>query len=419
VVQLCHASLFADKMLDWSDKQRSKIIGGQLMDLSKKMGRLGTETAFEVLARAQALEAKGVDVVHLEIGEPDFDTPQNICDAATGAMCRGQTHYCNSQGILDLRNVIAKQIEKTHGFSVDPARVVVTPGAKPIMFYSILALLEEGDEAIYPNPGFPIYESMINFTGAKSVPIPLREELDFRLDVEELKSKINSRTKLIIINSPQNPTGGVLEESDIRAIADLAQEYDITVLTDEVYDRIVYEGSPFSIARVPGMIDRTILLNGFSKTYAMTGWRIGYAVMPADLVPHVVRLIVNSVSCTSPFVQHGGIEALTGPQDSVTRMVEEFKKRRDIIVDGLNEIPGISCRRPKGAFYVFPNVTKLGMTSRRFADHLLNEAGVASLDGAAFGKFGEGYLRLSYATSQENIKKALDRIKKAVAQVAP
>ena len=388
------------------------------MELSKKMARLGTETAFEVLARAQALEAKGVDVVHLEIGEPDFDTPKNICDAATEALGKGHTHYCNSQGIIDLRNVVAERIEKTHGVSVDPARVVVTPGAKPIMFYSILALLEEGDEAIYPNPGFPIYESMINFTGAKSVPIPLREELDFRLDVDELKSKVTSRTRLIIINSPQNPTGGVLEESDIRAIADLAQEHDITVLSDEVYDRIVYEGESYSIARLPGMLDRTILLNGFSKTYAMTGWRIGYAVMPEKLVSHVVRLIVNSVSCTAPFSQRAGIEALTGPQDSVTRMVAEFQKRRDLIVDGLNEIPGISCRRPKGAFYVFPNVKKVGMKSRQFADYLLNEAGVATLDGAAFGKYGEGYLRLSYATSQENIKKALERIRAAVAKLA-
>ena len=388
------------------------------MELSKKMARLGTETAFEVLARAQALEAKGVDVVHFEIGEPDFDTPKNICDAATEALGKGHTHYCNSQGIIDLRDVVAERIEKTHGVSVDPARVVVTPGAKPIMFYSILALLEEGDEAIYPNPGFPIYESMINFTGAKSVPIPLREELDFRLDVDELKSKVTSRTRLIIINSPQNPTGGVLEESDIRAIADLAQEHDITVLSDEVYDRIVYEGESYSIARLPGMLDRTILLNGFSKTYAMTGWRIGYAVMPEKLVSHVVRLIVNSVSCTAPFSQRAGIEALTGPQDSVTRMVAEFQKRRDLIVDGLNEIPGISCRRPKGAFYVFPNVKKVGMKSRQFADYLLNEAGVATLDGAAFGRYGEGYLRLSYATSQENIKKALERIRAAVAKLA-
>lgn len=388
------------------------------MELCKKMARLGMEAAFEVLARAQALEAKGAEVVHLEIGEPDFDTPKNICDAATEALGKGYTHYCNSQGIITLRAEIAKEIERTHGVSVDPARVVVAPGAKSIMFYSIIALLDEGDEAIYPNPGFPVYESMINFTGARPVPIPLREELNFRLDVDELKSKITSRTKLIIINSPQNPTGGVLEEDDIQSIADLAQKHNIAVLSDEVYNQIIYEGKPYSIASLPGMLDKTILLNGFSKTYAMTGWRLGYAVMPPELVDSVVRLIMNSVSCTAPFIQHAGIEALTGPQDSVTRMVAEFKKRRDLIVDGLNEIPGISCLRPRGAFYVFPNVKKVGMDCKRLADYLLNEAGVATLDGTAFGKYGEGYLRLSYATSQENIKKALERINLAVAKLA-
>ncbi len=387
------------------------------MELSKKMTRLGTETAFEVLSRAQALEARGVDVVHLEIGEPDFDTPKNVRDAATEALDKGYTHYCNSQGIVELRTEIAKEMERTRGVSIDPARVVVTPGAKPIMFYSIIALLEEGDEAIYPNPGFPIYESMINFTGAKAVPIPLREELNFRLDIDELKSKITTRTKLIIINSPQNPTGGVLEEDDIRSIADLAQKHNIIVFSDEIYDHIVYEGSPYSIASLPGMLDKTILLNGFSKTYAMSGWRLGYAVMPPELVAPVVRLIVNSVSCTATFLQHAGIEALTGPQDSITVMVDEFKKRRDLIVEGLNEIPGISCLRPKGAFYVFPNVKKLGMDCKRLADLLLSEAGVATLAGTAFGEYGEGYLRLSYATSQENIKKALERINTMVAKL--
>lgn len=388
------------------------------MELSKKMTRLGTETAFEVLSRAQALEARGVDVVHLEIGEPDFDTPKNIRDAATEALDKSYTHYCNSQGIVELRTEIAKEMERTRGVPIDPACVVVTPGAKPIMFYSITALLEEGDEAIYPNPGFPIYESMINFAGAKAVPIPLREELNFRLDIDELKSKITTRTKLIIINSPQNPTGGVLEEDDIRSIADLAQKHNIIVFSDEIYDHIVYEGSQYSIASLPGMLDKTILLNGFSKTYAMTGWRLGYAVMPPELVAPVVRLIVNSVSCTATFIQHAGIEALTGPQDSVTRMVDEFKKRRDLIVDGLNAIPGISCLRPKGAFYVFPNVKKLRMNCQQLADYLLNEAGVATLAGTDFGKYGEGYIRLSYATSQENIRKALERIKTAVAKFA-
>ena len=388
------------------------------MKLSEKMALLGTETAFQVLAKAQALEAKGMDIVHLEIGEPDFDTPQNIRDAATEALNKSYTHYCNSQGIVPLRVEIAKEMERTRGVPVNPERVIVTPGAKPIMFYSILALLDKGDEAIYPNPLFPIYESMINFTGAQAVPIPLREELDFRFDIDELRSKVTSRTKLIILNSPHNPTGGVLEEDDIRSIAEIAQKYNITVLSDEVYEHIVYEGKPFSIASLPGMLDRTILLNGFSKTYAMTGWRLGYAVMPPELIEPVVRLIANSVSCTAPLIQYAGIEALTGPQDSVPKMVNEFKKRRDLIVDGLNQIPGISCLRPKGAFYVFPNVKKVGVDCNRLADYLLNEAGVATLPGTHFGKYGEGYLRLSYATSLENIKKALERISATVAKIA-
>jgi len=388
------------------------------MKLSEKMARLGIETAFQVLAKAQALEAKGMDIVHLEIGEPDFDTPQNIRDAATEALNKSYTHYCNSQGIVPLRVEIAKEMERTRGVPVNPERVIVTPGAKPIMFYSILALLDKGDEAIYPNPLFPIYESMINFTGAKAVPVPLREELDFRFDIDELRSKVTSRTKLIILNSPHNPTGGVLEEDDIRAIAEIAQKYNIIVLSDEIYEHIIYEGKPFSIASLPGMLDRTILLNGFSKTYAMTGWRLGYAVMPPELVEPVVRLISNSVSCTAPFVQYAGIEALTGPQDSVPKMVNEFRKRRDLIVDGLNQIPGISCRRPKGAFYVFPSVKKLGVDCNRFADYLLNEAGVATLPGTHFGKYGEGYLRLSYATSLENIKKGLERISSAAVKIA-
>jgi aspartate/methionine/tyrosine aminotransferase len=388
------------------------------MKLSEKMARLGTETAFQVLAQAQALEAKGKDIVHLEIGEPDFDTPQNIRDAATRALNKGYTHYCNSQGIVPLRVEIAKEMARARGVPVEPERVIVTPGAKPIMFFSILALLDKGDEAIYPNPLYPIYESMINFAGARAVPIPLREELDFRFDVDELKSKVTPRTKLIILNSPHNPTGGVLEEDDIRAVAEVAQKHNITVFSDEVYEHIVYEGKPFSIASLPGMLDRTILLHGFSKTYAMTGWRLGFAVMPRELVEPVVRLITNSVSCTAPFIQYAGIEALTGPQDTVPRMVNEFKKRRDLIVDGLNQIPGISCRRPKGAFYVFPNIKKLKVDCNRFADYLLNEAGVAALPGTHFGKYGEGYIRLSYATSSENIKKGLERIKGAAEKIA-
>jgi aspartate/methionine/tyrosine aminotransferase len=387
------------------------------MKLASKMYRLGTESAFKVLAQAQALEAKGMSVVHLEIGEPDFITPLNIRDAAYKAMNNGYTHYSNSQGIIPLRKEIAKEMEKARGVPVDPECVVVTPGAKPIMFYAIIALLEEGDEAIYPDPGFPIYESMINFTGAKAVPAPLREELEFRLDVGELESLITPRTRLIILNSPQNPTGSMLSESDIRRIAELAKKHDIIIFTDEVYDRIVYEGAPFSIASIPGMLERTILLNGFSKTYAMTGWRLGYAVMPKELVEPVNKLIVNSVSCTPTFIQYAGIEALTGPQDSIPVMVEEFRKRRDLIVNGLNEIKGISCVMPKGAFYVFPNIKKLGMTSDQAFNYFLNKAGVATLSGTGFGKYGEGYLRLSYATSQDNLKKALERMDKAVASL--
>lgn len=382
------------------------------MKIAERMSRLGTETAFSVLAEAQALEAKGMDVVHLEIGEPDFDTPQNIRNAAKNALDSGQTHYCSSQGIVPMRNIIAEELGKTRNVDIDPARVVVTPGAKPILFFSILALLEEGDEAICPNPSYPIYESVINFTGAKSVPIRLREELDFRFDIDELNSKITKRTRLIVLNSPHNPTGGVLEKDDVLAIAEIVKDREITVLSDEVYEYIVYDHEPFSIASLPGMLEKTILLSGFSKTYAMTGWRLGYAALPPNLVEPVVRLIVNSVSCTTPFTQYAGIEALAGPRDSVPKMVNEFKKRRDLIVSGLNRIPGISCVLPKGAFYVFPNVKEVGIDCNELADILLNQAGVACLPGTHFGQYGDGYLRFSYATSQENISKALARVEK-------
>ena len=388
------------------------------MKIAERMSRLGTETAFGVLAKAQALEAKGMDVVHLEIGEPDFDTPENIRTAAKDALDRGQTHYCNSQGIVPLRDQIAKELEKTRGVAIDPERIVVTPGAKPIVFFSILALLEEGDEAICPDPSYPIYESVINFSGATVVPIQLREELGFRFDIEELRKKITPRTKLIVLNSPHNPTGGVLEKDDVYAIAELIKERDITVLSDEVYEHIVYEHEPFSIASLPGMLDRTILLSGVSKTYAMTGWRLGYAALPSQLVELVVRLIVNSVSCTAPFSQHAGIEAIAGPQDSVPNMVNEFRKRRDLIVNGLNRIAGISCVLPKGAFYVFPNVKEVGIGCEQLADILLNKAGVACLPGTHFGQYGDGFLRFSYATSLENISKALERIERTIKELA-
>ena len=386
--------------------------------LADRMSRLGTETAFQVLAKAQALEAKGKDIIHLEIGEPDFDTPSHIREAAKAALDKGATHYCNSKGLLSLRKQVAKELEKSRGIPIDPERIIVTPGAKPIMFYTMLALLQRGDEAVFPSPLYPIYESMVNFSGARAVPVRLREELEFRFDIEEFKSKITPRTKLIILNSPQNPTGGVLTEEDVRAIAEIARERNILVFSDEVYEYILYEGKHVSIINYSGMQDRTILLSGFSKTYAMTGWRMGYAYMPPELVEPVVRLITNSVSCTAPFIQYAGIEALAGPQDSVPKMVEEFKKRRDLIVDGLNAIPGISCVRPKGAFYVFPNVKKLGIDCKKLADYLLYEGGVAVLPGTHFGKLGDGYLRLSYANSQENIRKALERIETAVAKLA-
>ena len=387
------------------------------MKISARVSRLGTESAFEVLAKAQALEAKGRDIIHLEIGEPDFETPENIRAAGIKALNDGLTNYCNAQGILPLRAEIARMLERTRGVPVDMDRVVVTTGAKPIMFYAILALLEAGDEAIYPDPGFPIYESVIKYSGATAVPLPLREELGFRFDIDELRARITPRTRLLILNSPHNPTGSVLPEDDIRAVAEVIREHDITVLSDEIYEHIIYDAAPFSIAALPGMLDRTVLFSGFSKTYSMTGWRLGYAVLPPPLVEPVVRLIVNSVSCAPLFIQHAGIEALTGPQDSIPAMVAEFKERRDLIVDGLNRIPGISCRRPEGAFYVFPNVRQLNINCIELADILLNKAGVALLPGTHFGDCGDGYLRISYATSREKISQALLRISRAVAEL--
>ncbi len=374
------------------------------------MTRLGTETAFEVLVKAKALEAQGRDIIHLEIGEPDFDTPANIIEAGCDALHRSFTHYGPSAGLMELREVIAQYVSETRRVNVTPDEVVVVPGGKPIIFFSVLALAEEGDEIIYPNPGFPIYESMINYVGAKAVPIRLREELDFRLDVDELASLINDRTKLIILNSPQNPTGGVLTKDDIAAIARAIGDRNIMVLSDEIYSRLIFEGEHHSIMSVDGMKERTILLDGFSKTYAMTGWRMGYGVMRSDMAAHISRLMTNSNSCTASFTQIAGIEALRGPQDVVDTMRSEFQKRRDVMVAGLNKIKGFSCRLPKGAFYVFPNITKTGWPSKKLADAVLDDAGVAALSGTAFGDFGEGYLRFSVANSIENIEKALGRV---------
>lgn len=376
---------------------------------------MGTETAFEVLAKAKALEKQGKEIVHLEIGEPDFDTPRNIKDAAIKAINAGYTHYGPSAGLPDFREAIAQYVSKTRGIKAEADEVVVTPGAKPIMFFSILALVNPGDEVLYPNPGFPIYESMINFVDAKPVPIPLPEENDFRLEPEFIKKHITKKTKLIILNYPENPTGGVVTKEDLKVIADcIADRDDAFVLADEIYSRIIYEGKHESIASLPGMKDKTILLDGFSKTYAMTGWRLGYGVMRKDIAQKVAQLMTNSNSCTCSFTQMAGLEALKGPQIEPEKMVAEFRKRREVIVSGLNGIKGITCKKPHGAFYVFPNIKGTGMDCRKLADHLLYNAGVAVLAGTCFGKYGEDHLRLSFANSVENIKKALERIAKGI-----
>ncbi len=380
------------------------------MDFATRMSRLGTETAFEVLARAQALEAQGKSVVHLEIGEPDFDTPVHIRRAAADALETGWTHYGPSAGQRDLREAIAASIERTRGIYVEPDQVVVTPGGKPILFYTMLTLLEEGDEAIYPNPGFPIYESMIDFVGAKAVPLRLREERAWSFDVDELAALITPRTKLIVLNSPHNPTGGTLDHATLRAIAALAEKHPFMILSDEIYSRMLYGGTHESIATFPGLQERTILLDGFSKTYAMTGWRLGYGVMAKPLAVHMARLMTNSNSCTNTFVQKAGVAALNGPQGPAEDMIAEFHRRRDRIVAGLNALPGVTCTTPGGAFYAFPNITGTGMASADLARAMLDEAGVAVLSGTAFGKYGEGYLRLSYANSIANLDTALGRM---------
>ncbi len=381
------------------------------LQLARRMSRLGTETAFEVLNKARALERQGRSIIHLEIGEPDFDTPSNVVEAGVTALRKGWTHYGPSAGQPELRQTIAEYIGRTRGVKVASEEVVVVPGGKPIIFFTILSLIDEGDEVIYPNPGFPIYESMINYVGGRAVPIQLRENRDFSLDVDELASLITGRTKLIIINSPQNPTGGVLSRGDIERIAETIGDRNIMVLSDEIYSRLLFDGSQhFSIMSLPGMRERTILLDGFSKTYAMTGWRMGYGVMRADLASQMTRLMTNSNSCTASFTQIAGIEAISGDQSSVDRMRDEFQRRRDVFVAGLNKIKGFSCRMPKGAFYVFPNITKTSWRSKALADALLEEAGVAALSGTAFGEFGEGYLRFSVANSLENLQQALERI---------
>jgi aspartate aminotransferase len=378
--------------------------------LAGRMSRLGTETAFEVLNRARALEKQGKEIVHLEIGEPDFDTPSNVIEAGIDALHKGWTHYGPAAGLPDLRQAIAEYVSRTRNVPVSSDEVIVVPGGKPIIFFTMLALIEAGDEVIYPNPGFPIYESMINYSLGKAVPIPLREDRDFSIDVRELASLINDQTKLIILNSPHNPTGGVLTKKDILEIAEVIGDRNILILSDEIYSRLIFDGDHFSIMSVPGFKERTILLDGFSKTYAMTGWRMGYGVMRPDLAVHIARLSTNSTSCTASFTQVAGIEALRGDQSSVTKMSAEFQHRRDVFVAGLNRIKGFSCRVPKGAFYTFPNITKTGWTSKKLADALLEQAGVACLSGTAFGDYGEGYLRFSVANSLENLNLALSKI---------
>ena len=387
------------------------------MNFADRMDRLGTESAFEVLAKAKGLEAQGKDIVHLEIGQPDFITPANISEAAFKAMKDGHTGYGPSAGLLEFREVIAEHISETRGVQIHPDEVTVTPGAKPIIFFTILALVNEGDEVIYPNPGFPIYESVIDFIDGKAVPLPLREEVGFRFRIEDLEASISDRTKLLVINSPQNPTGGTLAKSDLEAIAELAVKHNFYVLTDEVYSRILYEGVHDSLISLPGMKERTILLEGHSKTYAMTGWRLGYGIAPTELADKITQLTINSNSCTATFTQFAGIEALTGPQDFVHDMVTEFRTRRDAIVDGLNAIEGVSCVKPLGAFYVFPNVSQLPLSCQDLSDYLLEDAGVAVLPGTAFGKYGDGYLRLSYANSLENIQEALARMDSAISRI--
>jgi len=381
------------------------------LGLAESLGRLGTETAFSVLAKAKALEREGRDIIHLEIGEPDFSTPQHICEAAAEALRAGQTHYCPSAGIPELREAAAGYLSRTRGVDIGPASVLVGTGAKPFLFFTILATCNPGDEVIYPDPGFPIYESAISWAGATPVALPLLEERDFTFDLNDLADRLNARTKLVILNSPQNPTGGVIGSEDTAAAAQLLAESGAWVLSDEVYSQMLYEGEFASVVSHPGLLERTIVLDGLSKTYAMTGWRCGFAAVPDALLDPLTRFFVNSTSCVPPFVQLAGVTALTGPQDEPRAMVEEFRARRDLIVAGLNDLPGVSCRLPRGAFYVFPNVSGVPIGADVLAERLLDEAGVAVLAGTAFGQVGKDNLRLSYANSRENLERALERMR--------
>jgi aspartate aminotransferase len=379
--------------------------------VATRMGSIGTEGAFEVTMRAKALEAEGRDIVYLQIGEPDFDTPAHVREAAKRALDAGETHYGPFAGIPALREAIAADVSVRKRFPADPSQVFVTVGGKGVMLYAILGLVDPGDEVIVPDPGYPIYESLTRFVGATAVPIPIRMANDFRLDIDELASLVTSRTRLLVLNSPANPTGGLLTRADLEAVADLAIRHDLWVLADEIYGRILYDDAEHvSIASLPGMAERTIVLDGFSKTFAMTGWRLGYAVVPPSLIPTYAQLIINTISCAPTFAQMGAVEALTGPQDDVDAMIGEFRVRRDMIVEGLNAIPGFECRLPVGAFYVFPSVRGTGLSGAEMADRLLQEVGVCVLAGSSFGGFGDDHIRISYAASQERISEALRRI---------
>jgi aspartate/methionine/tyrosine aminotransferase len=375
--------------------------------LATCLDRLGTETAFETLARAQALETQGREVVHLEIGEPDFATPDHIVEAAMKALRDGETHYCPASGLPVLRDACAEDLSRRRGVAIDAARVLVAPGAKPFLFFGVLATCEPGDEVIYPDPGFPIYESVIRFSGATPVPLPLTEQTGFAFGADDLSALLTQRTKLVILNSPGNPTGGVIERELNAEIADVLRDHGCWILSDEVYSQLLYDGEHDTLAAHDDLLDRTILVDGFSKAFAMTGWRLGYAALPEPLVEPVTRLLINSVSCTPPATQLAGVAALRGPRDDLELMLAEFRRRRDLIVAGLNALPGVSCTTPRGAFYAFPNITGTGLSSGALAERLLDDAGVAVLSGTAFGAYGEGYLRLSYANTLENIQAAL------------
>jgi len=382
------------------------------MRVAQRMSQIGTETAFEVSARARALEAQGRDIIHLQIGEPDFDTPANIREAAKRALDEGATHYAPYPGIPALREAIAEDAAARKRFPVDPSQVFVTVGGKGVMLYAILGIVDPGDEVLVPDPGYPIYESLTRFVGGTPIPVPIRQELDFRIDLDELRSLVTAKTRMLVINSPANPTGGVLTRSDLEAIAELAISRDLVVLADEIYGRILYDGEEHvSIASLPGMAERTIVLDGFSKTFAMTGWRLGYAIVPPSLIPTYGQLVINTISCAPTFTQIGAVEAIRGPQEPMAAMVEEFRARRDLIVAGLNDIPGIECLSPKGAFYAFPRIAGTGFSGKELADRLLAEAGVCVLAGTAFGGIGTDHVRISYANSRENLTKALGRIR--------